>query len=188
MTMTSPMDVRPACGRRAAVRFLSFTGLVWVCEIKLFHMGKTKGNPYLVCENECFHMIKNSGNPNLVCNNYFPPMATQTRSRSDLTKRWTKLRFLLFETLIVSLKIIQRSGPEVIKLFPCSTQLSTKVNFLINVKMPSIVGILTSISMINATSGRLKARNVSRSVLESILKCLHKSPCTYGILKNDLIL
>ena len=47
---------------------------------------------------------------------------------------------------------------EEIKLFPCSTQLSTKFILLINVKMP-IVGILTFISMINTTSERLKARH-----------------------------
>ena len=52
-----------------------------------------------------------------------------------------------------------KSGPEVIKLFPCSTQLSTKFIRLRNVKMPTIVGILTFISMINTTSGRPKARN-----------------------------
>ena len=52
--------------------------------------------------------------------------------------------------------------PEVIKLFPCSTQLSTKFILLINFKMPkivAIVGILTFISMINTTSERLKAIN-----------------------------
>ena len=49
--------------------------------------------------------------------------------------------------------------PEVIKLFPCSTQLSTKFILLINVKMPTIVGILTFISMINTSSERLNARN-----------------------------
>ena len=52
-----------------------------------------------------------------------------------------------------------RTRPEVIKLFSCSTQLSTKFILLINVKMPTIVGILTFISMINTTSERLKARN-----------------------------
>ena len=65
------------------------------------------------------------------------------------------------------------SGPEAIKLFPCSTQLSTKFQLLINtkiltnkeflafslsdvvfimllnVKMPTIVGILTFMSRIN---------------------------------------
>ena len=35
----------------------------------------------------------------------------------------------------------------------------TKFIMLINVKMPTIVGILTIISMINTTSERLKARN-----------------------------
>ena len=35
------------------------------------------------------------------------------------------------------------SGPEVIKLFSCSTQLSMKFFLLINVKMPTIVAILT---------------------------------------------
>ena len=50
-------------------------------------------------------------------------------------------------------------GPEVIKLFSYLTQLSMKFILLINVKMPTIVGILTFISMINTTSERLKARN-----------------------------
>ena len=40
-----------------------------------------------------------------------------------------------------------------------STQLSTKFILLINVEMPTIVGILTFISMMNTTSERLKARN-----------------------------
>ena len=37
-------------------------------------------------------------------------------------------------------------GPEVIKHFSCSTQLSMKFFLLINVKMPRIVGILTFMS------------------------------------------
>ena len=41
-------------------------------------------------------------------------------------------------------------GPEIIELFSCSTQLSMKFILLINVKMPTIVGILTFISMIKA--------------------------------------
>ena len=51
------------------------------------------------------------------------------------------------------------SGPEVIKLFSCSTQLSTKLILLINVKMLTIDGILTFISMINTTSEIFKERN-----------------------------
>ena len=37
-------------------------------------------------------------------------------------------------------------GPEVIKLFSCSTQLSMNFFLLINVKMPTVVGILTFMS------------------------------------------
>ena len=44
-------------------------------------------------------------------------------------------------------------GPEVIKLFPCSTQRSMKCVLLINVKMPTIVGILTFISGKNSILG-----------------------------------
>ena len=40
-------------------------------------------------------------------------------------------------------------GPEVIKLFSSSAQLRLKSILLINVKMPTIVGILTFISRIN---------------------------------------
>ena len=47
------------------------------------------------------------------------------------------------------------TGPEVIILFSCSTQLSAKFILLINVKMPTIVGILTFISRINTTSEKL---------------------------------
>ena len=43
----------------------------------------------------------------------------------------------------------QWPGPEVIKLFSCSTQLRSKFILLINVKMPTINGILTFISRIN---------------------------------------
>ena len=51
------------------------------------------------------------------------------------------------------------AGPKVIILFPFSTQLSTKFILLVNVKMPTIVGILTIISTINTTPARLKAIN-----------------------------
>ena len=53
-----------------------------------------------------------------------------------------------------------KSGPEVIKLFSYSTQLSMEFILLINVKMTTIVGILTFISMINTTSERPEIRNV----------------------------
>ena len=46
-----------------------------------------------------------------------------------------------------------KPGPEVIKLFSCSTQLSTKFFPLINVKMPTTVGILTFMSRKNSILG-----------------------------------
>ena len=53
----------------------------------------------------------------------------------------------------------RKPGLKVIKLI--STHLSIKYIMLINVKMPTIVGILTFISMINTAFKGLKARNVS---------------------------
>ena len=52
------------------------------------------------------------------------------------------------------------SGSEVIKPFSYATQLSTKFILLINAKMPTIVGILTFISMINTSPEIPKARNL----------------------------
>ena len=46
-----------------------------------------------------------------------------------------------------------RPGPEVIKLLSCSTQLSMKFFLLINVKMPTIVDILTFMSRKNSILG-----------------------------------
>ena len=79
--------------------------------------------------------------------------------------------FKLFEKVISSKQRLPPAGkelispflwrpdPEVIKPFSYSTQVSTKFILLIKVKMSTIVGILTFISMINTTSERLKARN-----------------------------
>ena len=47
------------------------------------------------------------------------------------------------------LSVPMRAGPKVIKLFSCSAQLRLQFILLINVKMPTIVGILTFISRIN---------------------------------------
>ena len=55
---------------------------------------------------------------------------------------------------------IFRSGPEVIKLASYSIQLCTKLTLLINVKMPTIFGILTFIIMIKTISERLKYLSV----------------------------
>ena len=48
---------------------------------------------------------------------------------------------------------VAEPGPVVIKLFSCSTQLSLKFFLLINVKMPTIVGILTFVNRKNSILG-----------------------------------
>ena len=48
---------------------------------------------------------------------------------------------------------VARPGPEVLKFFPCSTQLSIKIFTLIHVKMPTIIGILTFMSRQNSILG-----------------------------------
>ena len=62
---------------------------------------------------------------------------------------------VLRKNLVITLV---RSGPYVIKLSSCSIQLSMKWIMLINVKMPTIVGILTFSSMINTAHESLKVR------------------------------
>ena len=54
---------------------------------------------------------------------------------------------------------LERSGPEVIKLFPCSTQLSMKFFLLMNVKMPTVVGILTFMRVKNSILCLSEPRN-----------------------------
>ena len=49
--------------------------------------------------------------------------------------------------------VMQRSGPEAIELFSCSFQLSMKFFLPINVKMPTVVGILTFMNSKNSILG-----------------------------------
>ena len=58
-----------------------------------------------------------------------------------------------FNRVMVSLwsVILNIPGPEVIKLFPCSTQLGTKFILLINTKKPTFDGILTFTTRISKT-------------------------------------
>ena len=56
-------------------------------------------------------------------------------------------------------KVFILSGPEVINLFSCSTQLSMKFFLLINVKMPKNVGILTYMSGKNSILGLSESKN-----------------------------
>ena len=54
-------------------------------------------------------------------------------------------------------------GPEVINLFSCSTQLSMKFILLINVEMPTIVGISTLIGRKNSILGLSEPEKCFRS-------------------------
>ena len=49
--------------------------------------------------------------------------------------------------------LVSIPGPAVIKLFSCSTQLSMKFFLLINVKMPTVVGISTFVNGKNSIQG-----------------------------------
>ena len=64
-----------------------------------------------------------------------------------------------------ALEVIKKSwvipGLKLIKLFSCSTQMSMKVILLINVKMPTVVGILTFMSGMNTASEGFKSRKIS---------------------------
>ena len=62
----------------------------------------------------------------------------------------------------LSFSLGTKPGPDVIKHFLYSPQLSIQFIMLIIVKMPTIVGILTIISMINTTPESLKARKVCK--------------------------
>ena len=57
------------------------------------------------------------------------------------------------------LQAFNRSGPKVIKHFPCSTQLSMKFFLLMNVKMPTNVGSLTFMSRKNSILGLSEPEN-----------------------------
>ena len=70
-------------------------------------------------------------------------------------------RYCFAEAQVTNDNLGFRPGPEVIKLFSCSAQLRLKFILLINVKMPTIVGILTFIS-------RIKYRHWSSKLSVSI--------------------
>ena len=63
----------------------------------------------------------------------------------------------LYFSIIHGFKAVR---PEDIKLFSCSTQLSMTFVLLINVKMPTIVGILTFMSGKNSILGLSEPKKV----------------------------
>ena len=67
----------------------------------------------------------------------------------------------LKDNVYIRQAVYKTSGPNVMKLFLAySTQLSMKFIMLINVKMPTIVGILTFISRINTEPECFKVMKV----------------------------
>ena len=69
--------------------------------------------------------------------------------------------------------LVMIEGPKVIKPFSCSSQLSMKVFLHINIKMPTIVGILTVMSRKNSILGLSESKKdkfLDIFILISILK------------------
>ena len=64
-----------------------------------------------------------------------------------------KTQAAVIQRVVTELNEVVSPGPEVIKPFSCSTQLSTKFVMLINVKLPTSVGILTFMSGKNSILG-----------------------------------
>ena len=95
-----------------------------------------------------FHWVKYSFWPNFVitclAGNYYKMLVAF-------------FKIIFSQKFSIRVSSILDAGSEVRKLFASSTQLSRNI-LLIIVKMSTIVGILTFISMINATSEGLRAR------------------------------
>ena len=100
------------------------------------------------------HVRPSTFKPNVVYAHVDPSVVKEMTSSQTVTN---DVDFIVTVIRIVWEKQRTR-GPEVIKLFSCSTQSSTKYILLINVKMPTIVGILIFMRMINITYEHLKAR------------------------------
>ena len=69
--------------------------------------------------------------------------------------------------------LIGKRGPEVIKLVSCSTQLSMKFFLLINVKMPTTVGILIFMSGKIAFSAYLRLRKMNFLIFLYLCAFMH---------------
>ena len=83
-----------------------------------------------------------------------PGPLTYESGALPIALRGPAVEFITVIPYYISFRLFSVStGPEVIKLFSCSTQLSMKFSQLINVKMPTIVGILTCMSGKNNSLG-----------------------------------
>ena len=81
---------------------------------------------------------------------FFYPHHTPMKDTYSLGK---EAGVFIIAAAFIRINMVCRPGPEVIKLFSCSTELSMKFFQLINVKMPTIVGILTFMSRKNSILG-----------------------------------
>ena len=90
-------------------------------------------------------------NPEAVVENCSEAIKLNNKYTKALSRRATAAEQLGNLTMALEGKtqIYSCSCPEIIKLLSCSAQLRLKFILLINVKMPTIVGILTFISRIN---------------------------------------
>ena len=70
------------------------------------------------------------------CKHVFSSLVENSVNPDQMTLVSQSLRFILSLRLYSSF-ITSRPGPEVIKLFSCSTQLSTKFQLLVKIKMPT---------------------------------------------------
>ena len=74
-----------------------------------------------------------------------------SEGEEEPTKKKQKKKLRLIAMILTNIVFYRfKPGPEVTKLFSCSTQLSMTFFLLINVKMPTIVGILTFMSQKNS--------------------------------------
>ena len=83
----------------------------------------------------------------------------------------------LQDLIRIATAILMRPGPEVIKLFSYSTQMSMKFFLLINVKMPTFVGILTFMSRKNSILGLCEPKKKPNFLIFSYL-CAFKISCS----------
>ena len=105
---------------------------------------------------------------------------------------WGRFRvpdnYFYFREIIL---LLTQTKPEVIKPFPHSTQPSTTFIRLTNVKLPTIVGILTLIIMTSTLPGSLRAREVfifqPRMLLSTHNTSIRHALFFGGLAKNIMI-
>ena len=68
------------------------------------------------------------------------------RATDSVIRSFILLLMIVLLQTIIKLQVNFHPGPEVVKLFSCSAQLIMKFSLLINMKMPTIVGIFILIS------------------------------------------